>query len=130
MAKITGLGGAFFDTLGEMESLLTWYKEVLGLKVTEYGINIQSNQHTLITLKKMSNDAYINFTVDNLDQYVKGLKQKGVTMIKEIKEYPYGKFCQIEDLHGNVIELFEIYKEAYEAMVSEEIANYEDNHNS
>ena len=55
MAKITGLGGAFFDIKGDMPTLLKWYKDVLGLTVTEYGINIQSSQETLITVKRMTN---------------------------------------------------------------------------
>lgn len=124
MAKITGLGGAFFNVKGDALESLKWYNEVLGLRVTEYGLNISSSEEILVTLKQHSNNAFINFTVDNLEEYLKELKSKGVKVVKEIEEYDYGKFAQIKDLHSNIIELFEVYEEAYHKMIKQELKNY------
>lgn len=124
MASITGLGGVFFNVTGEHKELLKWYNEILGLKVTEYGINIDSSQATLLTLKRFDNKAFVNFTVDNIELFMEELKLKGVEVVSDIKEYPYGKFSQIKDLYGNIIELFEVNFEAYEKMVLEELENY------
>jgi predicted enzyme related to lactoylglutathione lyase len=128
MSKITGLGGAFFNITGDHEQLLEWYNKTLGLKVTEYGLNIASCKETLVTLKRSSNNAYINFTVDNIKEYMEELKNKGVIVVREITNYDYGKFSQIKDLFGNIIELFEINPKEYEKMILRELESFKLKH--
>lgn len=128
MSKITGLGGTFFNINGDHKKLLEWYHKTLGLKVTEYGINIESTQKTLVTLKRDNINAFINFTVDNIEEFMQEMISKNVEVVQEIKDYGYGKFSQIKDLFGNIIELFEINPEAYEKMISEEMESYESKH--
>jgi predicted enzyme related to lactoylglutathione lyase len=128
MSRITGLGGAFFNITGDHEQLLEWYNKTLGLKVTEYGLNIASCKETLVTLKRSSNNAYINFTVDNLKEYMEELKNKGVIVVRELTNYDYGKFSQIKDLFGNIIELFEINPKEYEKMILRELESYKLKH--
>lgn len=127
MSMITGLGGVFFHIDGNQKELLEWYHDVLGLEVTEYGINIDSSQATLLTVKRTNNNAYVNFTVDDIESFMKELTKKGVEVVSQIKEYPYGKFSQIKDLYGNIVELFEVNFEAYHKMVIEELENYKNN---
>ena len=52
------------------------------------------------------------------------LREKDVKIVKEIEKYSYGKFAQIEDILGNVIELWEPMKKEYEEMIKKEVKNY------
>lgn len=132
MAKITGLGGAFLKVTGDAKKLLDWYGDVLGLDISEYGINfLMPNQFTLITFDDNENaKSTLNFTVDNLDVFMKALTEKGVKVIQEIKTYDYGKFAQIEDVLGNVVELWEPFDGAYRDMVTKEIESRRQTHSS
>lgn len=123
MAKITGLGGAFLKVTGDAKKLLEWYGDVLGLDISDYGINfLVPNRFTLITFDDSeSAKTTLNFTVDDLETFMLTVTDKGVKVIQEIKTYDYGKFAQIEDVLGNVVELWEPYDDAYREMVTKEI---------
>ena len=50
----------------------------------------------------------INYRVQNIEEFVKVLKNKGITIVDEITEYEgIGKFVHILDIEGNKIELWE-----------------------
>jgi len=125
MAKITGIGGLFLKTDQDHEKIKKFYSEKLGLLPSEYGLSIISDTNlTLITLEK-GNDAfpYLNLTVDNMDEMIAELRNKNVEIVKEPVEYGYGKFATIKDDLGNLIELWEPYRDEYLRMVQEEIDN-------
>ena len=126
MSKITGIGGVFLKVSGDTKNLLNWYHEILGLDITEYGINfLGPNKFTLITFdNKESSKTVLNFTVDNLDNFLEKLKNNNVKIIQEIKVYEYGKFAQIEDVIGNTIELWEPFDNNYVKMVEKEIDDF------
>lgn len=125
MAKITGIGGIFLRTKSDTTKLLHWYRDVLGLDITEYGINfLTPNQFTLITYDNKDEQPMLNFSVDDLETFVTELKEKNVTIQQEIIEYDFGKFAQIKDPFGTVIELAEIIADNYLQMVKKEIADY------
>ena len=128
MSRITDLGAAFLNVNDDYQELLVWYNKTLGLAVTEYGIIINSSQQTLISLKRTSNNAYINFTVDDIENYMIDLKKMNVEIVKEISNYDYGKFSQIRGPFGNIIELFEINTGNYEKMVLKELESYKLSH--
>ncbi len=128
MSRITDLGAAFLNVNDDYQELLVWYNKTLGLAVTEYGIIINSSQQTLISLKRTSNNAYINFTVDDIENYMIDLKKMNVEIVKEISNYDYGKLSQIRDPFGNIIELFEINTGNYEKMVLKELESYKLSH--
>ena len=109
MAKVTGIGGVFLKHIEESQKLIKWYEEILDITVSEYGLSfLEPNVFTLITFnRKSGNEAILNFTVDNLDELMRELKEKDVEITSEVKEYSYGKFSQIKDVLGNVIELWE-----------------------
>ena len=128
MSRITDLGAAFLNVNDDYQELLVWYNKTLGLAVTEYGIIINSSQQTLISLKRTGNNAYINFTVDDIENYMIDLKKMNVEIVKEISNYDYGKFSQIRGPFGNIIELFEINTGNYEKMVLKELESYKLSH--
>ncbi len=126
MAKIIGLGGVFFNTQGDEKELLKWYQDVLGLDVTEYGIEAKMNQNVLVTLKRQPSNAFINFIVDDIHKFMTEMKQKNVEIVSDVVEYEYGLFSQIKDISGNVIELFQVYQKEYDEMVEKEKLEYKD----
>jgi len=128
MSRITGIGGVFLNLDTDTKQLLKWYSDVLGLDVSDYGINfLEPNLMTLITFnRKPDDEAILNFAVDDLDDYVDKLKDKDVEVHKEVDTYPFGKFAQIKDIAGNIIELCQLNDDKYAAMVQEEIKQFKD----
>ena len=50
----------------------------------------------------------INYRVQNIEQFVINLREKGITIVDKIEEYgELGKFVHILDSEGNKIELWE-----------------------
>ena len=50
----------------------------------------------------------INYRVQNIEDLVINLREKGITIVDKIEEYEeYGKFVHILDPEGNKIELWE-----------------------
>ena len=125
MAKVTGVGGLFLDFKGEKEELHRFYKEYLGLDMSEYGSGfIEGEQMMLLSFKREDeNGLLINFRVDDLDEIIKTLRESGLTT-DEIADYDYGKFAHFIDPFGNNIELWEPNAENYKAMVRKEIEKY------
>ena len=126
MSKITGIGGVFFNLNTDTKKLLEWYRDVLEVDTSEYGVNfLQPNLMTLITFNHQGKDqAILNFAVDDIDDYVEKLRAKGVEIHKETVSYPFGKFAQIKDIAGNVLELCQLNEEEYKAMVQKEIEEF------
>lgn len=125
MGKITGLGGVFLKLNTDTLQLLKWYKEYLGLDVTDFGVNfLEAKAMTLLTFERGDNDAILNFAVEGIEDFIEELKGKGVTFHKELQTYPYGKFAQIIDVADNVIELCELEQAYYKDMVEKEIADF------
>jgi hypothetical protein len=75
MAKITGFGGIFLRTKSNTTKLLHWYRDALGLDITEYGINfLIPNEFALITYDNKEDKTLLNFTVDDLETFMTELK--------------------------------------------------------
>ncbi|MFD1020948.1 VOC family protein [Thalassobacillus hwangdonensis] len=129
MAGITGLGGVFLNIDSDVKKLVDWYRDVLELDVSEYGINfLNPNTFTLITFaNKEGGHTKLNFTVDDLDAFMEKLVQKQVKVIQEVQEYDYGKFARIEDVSGNMVELWEPFEDNYREMVEKEMETYNSN---
>lgn len=121
--KVTGIGGIFFysDNLKETKE---WYTENLGLDINEWGsssfesrnINKPDEINSLQWTPFKKGDEYfspskkdfmINYRVQNIEGFVKKLKENGVTILDSIATYDYGKFVHIMDAEGNKIELWE-----------------------
>lgn len=123
MAKITGIGGVFIKTDQDHSKLRKFYKEKLGLRLSDYGVSIISDTNQILLTMEKGNDPYpfFNFTVDNIEEMMADLKNSGVEVVKEIETFDYGKFAQVRDECGNTVELWEPCREQYLAMVEKEI---------
>ena len=117
MARVTGLGGVFY-VVKDPEATRAWYRDNLGIDGT-YGPQLawsdepKANPYSLIS--HFADDTYvkpgkggfmINLRVEDLDEFVKQLKKKGVKVLDTADE-GYGKFAWILDPDGVKIELWE-----------------------
>ena len=121
MAGVTGIGGIFFK-FKEPKAMREWYQSVLGMPTNDYGVLFEFNgdnspskgqlqlgtfEATTDYFGKESQQAMINFRVEDLAQFAADLKKKNVKIVDTLEEYSYGKFLHIEDPEGNRVELWE-----------------------
>lgn len=120
MGKVTGIGGVFFK-FRDPKKMTQWYSEVLGMTTNDYGVlfafNNGNDKKGFLQLGVFEQDsnyfgdpsqqAMVNFRVDNMSELIKVLEHHQVKMVNEVQEYEYGKFLHIEDPEGNRIELWE-----------------------
>lgn len=123
MAKATGLGGVFLRAR-DPKKLTAWYAEHLGLNVTEWGGVVfvwdecpapEGHGATAWTLfpsdteyfGESSQQAMLNFRVDDLDTLLAQLAAKGVWIDAKRQDEEYGRFAWIKDGEGNRVELWE-----------------------
>jgi len=120
IGKAIGLGGIFLKFKNPAKMNL-WYSEVLGLITNNYGVlfsfNSDQSKSALLQLGTFPKDsdyfgsetqqAMINFRVDNLELMLIRLKAANVEILDEMETYEYGKFIHISDPEGNRIELWE-----------------------
>lgn len=127
MAKVVGLGGVFIHLEGDEKELQNWYEEHLGLDMTPYGTGfIEGEQMCLISFKRGDKPApQLNFRVDDIHELIENLR-KVTEITSEVQDYDYGKFAQIKDPFGNLIELWEPVVDVYKEMVRKEIKDYND----
>ena len=121
--KVLGIGGIFFKS-DNPEETKKWYKENLGIITDQYGSMFKSrdidnpDEINYLQLTPFNKDTdyfdpskkefMINYRVQNIEDFVKVLKEKGITVIDEITEYEeIGKFVHILGPEGNKIELWE-----------------------
>ena len=121
--KVTGVGGVFFKSENP-EELKKWYQNNLGIVTDEYGTIFKSrnidnpkeinylqwspfNKNTEY-FNPSKKEFMINYRVQNIEQFVINLREKGITIVDKIEEYgELGKFVHILDSEGNKIELWE-----------------------
>ena len=121
MAKVLGLGGLFFKAK-DPSALLGWYRDVLGLTLTDWGgvmfspqpMASQEGAATVFAGFAEGSDYFqpspkpfmVNFAVDDLDGMLARCREHGVAIIKQTDE-PYGRFAHILDPEGTKIELWQ-----------------------
>jgi predicted enzyme related to lactoylglutathione lyase len=123
MKRVTGIGGIFFKS-EDAPKLRDWYKEHLGVDVTEWGGAIFNWREAEDPEKKgltvwsifPSTSKYldpstkpfmINYRVENLDELIAQLREEGVVVEDKIMEEENGRFTWVMDPDGNRIELWE-----------------------
>ena len=121
--KVLGIGGIFFKS-DNPEETKKWYKENLGIITDQYGSMFKSrdidnpDEINYLQWSPFNKDTdyfdpskkefMINYRVQNIEDLVKMLKEKGIAVLDEITEYgEIGKFVHILDPEGNKIELWE-----------------------
>ena len=121
--KVIGIGGILFKSKNP-DKTKKWYEENLGLPTDQWGTMFKSrdidNPDQVNYLQwspfdkktdyfdPSKKEFMINYRVQNIEEFVKVLKDKEITVLDEITEYDgIGKFVHILDPEGNKIELWE-----------------------
>ncbi len=117
---VTGIGGFFFRSSNHKE-LAKWYDQHFGINSAETGyIWPQDAGPTVFSPFKQDTDYFgkkeqqfmLNFRVNDLDGFLKKLKEAGVKIDEKRQDEGYGKFAWVYDPDGNKIELWEPVTEA------------------
>jgi len=123
MAKVTGIGGVFFKSKGDHTALAAWYQGQLGISLESFGgailkwpedtaddggLTVWSLAARDSTWFSPSESSFmINYRVDNLDEMLTQLRDRGVAVVGGPESYENGKFAWIMDPEGNKVELWE-----------------------
>ncbi len=117
MAKVLGIGGIFFKSKDPLK-LAQWYNDNLGLDTQNWGGVIFANNsecsysvwdpHDANTeyFNPSTNNYMINFVVDDLNQMINELNNKGIETTP-LMDTEYGLFTHILDPENNKIELWQ-----------------------
>lgn len=119
MAKITGVGGIFFKS-PDPDKLGAWYRDVLGLELSDHGgamLSYETPGHPPFVVwspfaadtgyfAPSTRELMINFAVDDLDAFLATIEAKGVKVLGR-EDYDYGRFAWIMDPDGTKIELWQ-----------------------
>ncbi|MBB5329613.1 VOC family protein [Tunturiibacter gelidoferens] len=126
MARVTGIGGVFLRAR-DPKSLSAWYVKHLGITLSEYGgaTFLWSDEVPATTgmttwslfpentknfgpgNEKGSQQAMINYRVDNLDELLAQLAAGNIPIDPDRQSADYGHFAWITDPEGNRIELWQ-----------------------
>jgi catechol 2,3-dioxygenase-like lactoylglutathione lyase family enzyme len=121
MKRVTGIGGIFFKAK-DPKALGAWYRDHLGLDVTDWGgaifswggpgsekgITIWSAFKIDTTYLQLGTASFmINFRVADLHGLVAALKSEGCNVLDRTEESEQGKFGWVIDPEGNKVELWE-----------------------
>jgi predicted enzyme related to lactoylglutathione lyase len=118
--RVTGVGGIFIKS-DDPKTLMTWYRDVLGVAIEAWGgamLSYDAPGHprvlTLNAFDRSSDymapskrDFMLNFAVDDLSAILARLHAKGIAVIKRDDSDPSGRFAWILDPDGTKIELWE-----------------------
>src|SRR5580658_5728132 len=117
---ITGIGGVFFKS-DNPKALAAWYRDVLGLKVEDWGgalMSFDAPGHppkivwspfktSTTYMEPSKRDFMLDFAVDDMDAILARLAAKGVPVLKREDKDPNGRFAWILDPDGTKIELWQ-----------------------
>ena len=120
MGHITGIGGIFVRSK-DPKALAAWYRDVLGLKIEDWGgamLSYDAPQHPAVAVwnafpektdyfAPSTRDFMLNFAVDDMDAFLAKLTAKGVAILKRDDSDPSGRFAWIVDPDGTKIELWQ-----------------------
>jgi catechol 2,3-dioxygenase-like lactoylglutathione lyase family enzyme len=122
MARVTGVGGVFLRSR-DPKAMEKWYAEHLGITLSDYGgatfaWSDEVPKGTGSTtwspfpadskhLGEPTQQAMVNYRVDDLDALLVELAAKGVWIDPKRDEASYGQFAWIKDCDGNRVELWE-----------------------
>jgi catechol 2,3-dioxygenase-like lactoylglutathione lyase family enzyme len=121
MKRVTGIGGIFFKSK-DPKRLGAWYRDHLGLDVSDWGGAIFQwggpesepgmtiwTPFALDTDKMAPSNAsfMINFRVADLDALLAALRSEGCNILDQQEASEFGKFGWVMDPDGNKVELWE-----------------------
>ncbi len=116
MARVTGLGGVFVKAKDPV-ALRTWYRDMLGMDVSEWGAMMPNEDKTYAVWSAHAADTkyfapsdrpfMINLRVDDLDALLAKLRQAGANVPDRREDSEFGKFGYVVDPEGTLLELFQ-----------------------
>ena len=122
MQKVTGIGGIFFKA-ADPKALLDWYRDMLGLEITEFGGAIfdwreaagMPPGRTIWSIFPSDTTNFepgkagfmINYRVADVRAMIAELRKKGAKVDDRIEESEFGTFGWVLDPEGNRIELWQ-----------------------
>lgn len=121
MTRVTGIGGIFFKS-ADPKRLCAWYREHLGLDVTDWGGVIfpwggPDSAPGMTLWSPFSADTdymapgtasfMVNFRVADLDGLLAALRAEGCNVLDKTDSSEQGKFGWVVDPDGNKVELWE-----------------------
>lgn len=121
MKRVTGIGGIFFKAK-DPTALSAWYRDHLGLDVTEWngaifqwggegsepGMTIWSPFAADTTYMAPSTASFmINFRVADLEALLAALRAEGCDVVDRTETSEQGRFGWVIDPEGNKVELWE-----------------------
>jgi glyoxylase I family protein len=118
VARVTGIGGCFFRAR-DPEALNRWYAEHLGVVLPTGSYDdpgwFPERGETVFTASSADSQAFgapdktwkINFRVSDPDGMIKQLRAAGIDVQPHDREYPNGRFAELEDPEANRIQLWE-----------------------
>ncbi len=121
MKRVTGIGGIFFKS-NDPQALGAWYRDHLGLDISDWGGAIfnwggpGSEKGKTIWSAFKSDTTYlepgtasfmVNFRVADLHALLAVLKDEGCNVVDRTDESEQGKFGWVIDPEGNKVELWE-----------------------
>lgn len=121
MQRVTGIGGIFFKSR-DPQALGAWYRDHLGLDVTDWGGVIfqwggPDSSPGMTIWSPFASDTdkmapstapfMLNFRVANLDALLAALRAEGCNVLDASENSEFGKFGWVIDPDGNKVELWE-----------------------
>ena len=121
MERVTGIGGIFFKS-ADPKMLGAWYRDHLGLDVTDWGgavfrwggadslpgMTIWSPFAQGTNYMEPSSASFmINFRVADLDRLLEALRVEGCNVVDKTESSEQGKFGWVIDPEGNKVELWQ-----------------------
>ena len=130
MARVTGVGGVFLRS-PDPKRLTAWYAKHLGVEVSSYGgVNFEWSdevpagtgttawsafpQDTAYFGENASQQAMINYRVDDLNGLLEQLASADVWIDPKREVHEYGRFAWIKDCDGNRLELWQPLEQSAE----------------
>jgi len=115
MERVLGIGG-YFVRATDPTALSAWYRDVLGLDVSEHGLWQQEPGPTVVATFEADTDYFgrrtqqtmINFRVRDLDAMLVQLREHGADVAAKTQDMEgVGRFGWVTDPEGNRIELWQ-----------------------
>lgn len=121
MKRVTGIGGIFFKS-SNPKALSAWYRDHLGLDVTDWGGAAfpwggPESQPGMTLWSPFAQDTsymspgtasfMVNFRVADLHSLLAALREEGCNVVDKTEASEQGKFGWVIDPEGNKVELWE-----------------------
>ena len=121
MKRVTGIGGIFFKAR-DPAALGAWYRDHLGLDVTEWGGTVfdwggDGSEPGMTIWSPFAADTdymapgtapfMVNFRVADLEALLAALKAEGCNVVDSTETSGHGKFGWVIDPEGNKVELWQ-----------------------